>query len=66
MSTANKVIREAAKKKGVKLWEIALFLCVSEATITRMMRVELAPEKSTEILTAIDRIAAEKAVSAHG
>lgn len=66
MSTANKVIREAAKNKGVKLWEIALFLCVSEATITRMLRVELAQEKTAEILSAIDRIAAEKAVNVHG
>lgn len=66
MSTANKVIREAAKNKGVKLWEIALFLCVSEATITRMLRVELTQEKAAKILSAIDRIAAEKAVNAHG
>lgn len=66
MSTSNKVIREAAKKKGVKLWEIALFLCVSEATVTRMLRVELPPEKAHEVLAAIDRIAAEKAVCVDG
>lgn len=58
---ANQTIREAAKRKGVKLWQIAAHLGISEPTITRWLRSALSPEKENEILRAIDEIAEEVA-----
>lgn len=57
---ANKEIRQTAKEKGVYFWQIAVELGVSEATITRALRVELSNEKKNEILNAINRIANKK------
>lgn len=56
---ANRTIREVAKKKGVKLWQIAAHLGISEPTITRWMRSALSPEREKRILTAIEEIAGE-------
>lgn len=38
---ANTDIRKLLKKSGIKLWEIADYFGVSEATITRWMRHDL-------------------------
>lgn len=57
----NKTIREAAKKSGVFLWEIAVALNVSEATIMRKLRKELSAEETKKILNVIEQLAAEKA-----
>ena len=38
---ANTDIRETAKEKGVRLWEIAEFLRISDPTMTRKLRREL-------------------------
>ena len=53
---ANKDIREAAKTAGVRLWQIANKLKVSEATITRLLRIELSAEKKVEFLKIIDEL----------
>lgn len=57
---ANRDIREAAKEAGVKLWQIANKLNVSEATITRLMRTELNAEKKANILKIIADLKGEK------
>lgn len=54
---ANQTVREEAKKKGVKLWQIAEHLGISEPTMTRWMRTELSAQKENMILNAIDKIA---------
>lgn len=54
---ANQTVREEAKKKGVRLWQIAEHLGISEPTMTRWMRTALSPEKENMILSAIDKIA---------
>lgn len=53
---ANRDIRDAAKSAGVKFWQIANKLNVSEATITRLMRTELTAEKKAEILKIIAQL----------
>ena len=52
----NTKIKTYALQHGVKLWQIAEKLHISEATMTRMMRKELAPEKQQEIMQIIDQL----------
>lgn len=56
----NKEIREQAKALGVKFWEIGVAMGVSEATITRWLRVELDNEKKVAMMKAIEQVAREK------
>lgn len=53
-------IREAAKKSGVFLYELADRLCISEPTMTRLLRRELCDSKKQELLSHIADIAFEK------
>lgn len=53
-------IRTAAKQNGVRLWEVADRLNVSEPTITRKLRRELPADEKQRIISLIDEIAAEK------
>ena len=53
---ANLIVRETAKKKGVKHWQIANYLGVSEQTFMRWMRFPLSAEKEEMILNAINEI----------
>lgn len=53
---SNTKIKTYALQHGVKLWQIAEKLHISEATMTRMMRKELAPEKQQEIMQIIDQL----------
>lgn len=57
---SNTDIRTTAKSKGVLLWEIAIHLNISEATMTRKLRRELPPDEKRRIINLIDEIAAEK------
>lgn len=57
---ANTDVRETAKKRGVRLWEIAEFLNVSDPTMTRKLRRELPADEKQKILAIIDEIAAAK------
>lgn len=51
----NDAIRSAAKEANVPLWKVALVAGISEATITRWMRVKLSDEKEAILLGAIER-----------
>lgn len=53
-------IRTAAKQNGVRLWEVADRLNVSEPTITRKLRRELPADEKQRIISLIDEISAEK------
>ncbi len=57
---ANTDIREAAKEKGVRLWEIAERLRISDPTMSRKLRRELSEREKKYFLDIIDDIAAEK------
>lgn len=56
---ANQTIREAAKRKGVKHWQIAKYLGISEPTIMRWLRVSLSPEREKVVMEAIEALAKE-------
>lgn len=49
-------IREYAKKKGVKLWEIASALHINDGNFSRKLRQELPNEMKQQIFQIIDRI----------
>lgn len=55
--TANQMVRDAAKRNGVKHWQIAEYLGISEPTIVRWLRIPLSPEKEQAILKAIEALA---------
>lgn len=57
---ANSDIRSTAKTKGVRLWEIAEFLKVSDPTMTRMLRRELPNKEKQRFLSIIEEIASER------
>lgn len=53
----NGIVREAALRKGVYLWEIAQELGVTDGTFSRKLRKELSQEETQKILEIIDRLA---------
>ena len=57
---ANSDIRSTAKTKGVRLWEIAEFLKVSDPTMTRMLRRELPNKEKQRFLSSIEEIASKR------
>ena len=56
---ANLKIREMAKRAGIKHWQIAERLGISEPTIVRWLRVPLSPEREKMVVDAIHAIAKE-------
>ena len=54
---ANLDVRMAAKRAGIPLWRVAQMLQISEASMTRMLRLELSPEDKARILRAIENAA---------
>lgn len=56
---ANQAVRETAKRNGVKHWQIAERLGISEPTIMRWLRVPLSPDREKAIMEAIEAIAKE-------
>ena len=57
---ANSDIRSTAKTKGVRLWEIAEFLKVSDPTMTRMLLRELPNKEKQRFLSIIEEIASKR------
>ena len=57
---ANSDIRSTAKTKGVRLWEIAEFLKVSDPTMTRMLRRELPNKEKQRFLSIIEEIVSKR------
>lgn len=56
----NKEIREAAHNAGVKLWQLAEAMGMSDSCFSRKLRKEFSAEDKTKALNAIERL---KAVS---
>lgn len=56
---ANEHIRDAAKKAGVHLWEVAAAIGVSDPTLVRWMRFPLTKEKEARIMEAISALGRE-------
>ena len=58
MSNAvNAEIRETAKRSGVKLWQVAEEIGMSDAAFSRKLRHELADKDRERVLNAIERLA---------
>lgn len=64
MSNCNQDIRALAKDRGVKLWEIAEVIGVSDGNFSRRLRRELSPAEKQRIKGIIDRVAARHAEQA--
>ena len=53
----NRELRDFAKQKNVKLWEVAEKLGMLESNFSRMLRHELSDEKKQEIMKIINALA---------
>ena len=60
MAKANTIIREELKARGVRHWELAHELGVSEQTLVRWLRFELSEDKQMDMLEKIEAIAKRK------
>lgn len=56
----NKDIREAAKRAGVHLWQVAEAFGVNDGNFSRKLRKELPREEKEKVLEIIGRLAQEK------
>lgn len=56
----NEKIRMAAKDAGVKLWQIAERVGLTDSNFSRKLRRELPDEECERILRLIDELAAER------
>ncbi len=56
MEKKNKEIREAAKKAGVKLWQIADAIGITDGNFSRKLRHELPEDEQRRILEIIKQI----------
>lgn len=56
----NKDIRDYARIKDVRLWQIADKLNLCDSNFSRLLRHELSEEKKAEIKAIIDELAAEQ------
>lgn len=52
----NNEIKEKMKSRGVRQWEIAAFLGISETTMCRKMRFTLDPNFRSQVLNAIETL----------
>ena len=60
-NTANKDIRDAAKRAGICLWQVAEKIGVNDGNFSRKLRKELPQQEKEHILRIIDTLAKEKA-----
>lgn len=57
---ANEEIRQAAKKSGVRLWQLAYAVGVNDSTFSRRLRKELPQEELEKLLSIIAQIAEDR------
>lgn len=57
---ANEIIKATAKRKSIRLWEVAESLEMQDSALSRKLRKELPQEEKEKILAIIDRLAQEK------
>ena len=60
----NQKLREYAKSKDVKLWEIAVVLGIQDSALSRKLRKELSDTERDNILSIIDKVAESKSKTA--
>ena len=52
----NEKIRKAAKRHGIRLWELARYMGYSEASLYRRLRYPLTEDEESKWLKAIDEL----------
>ena len=57
---ANDEIKAYAKQAGVRLWEVAEQLNITDVSLSKKLRYELDPEYKSRIIKLVDQIAKEK------
>ena len=57
---ANDEIKAYAKQAGVRLWEVAERLNITDVSLSKKLRYELDPEYKARIIKLVDQIAKEK------
>jgi len=58
----NEQIKNHAKAKGIKLWEVAYRYGVSDGNFSRKLRRELSTIEKQQLIDIIDELAQEKGV----
>lgn len=53
----NEKLRDYAKKKKVKLWEVAELIGIHDTALSKLLRHDLGEKKTKDIMDAIDMIA---------
>ncbi len=56
----NEDIKQYARQKKVKLWQVAMALDMQDSGFSRKLRVELPGDKKAEIMAIIDKLAADQ------
>ncbi len=56
----NSKIKQLAKEKGIKLWQVAEVYGISDGNFSRLLRRELPKEKEEKILSIINYLNKEK------
>lgn len=56
----NTNIRNYAKSRGIFLWQIAYELGITDATLSRKLRIPLPSDETARIMQIIDELAAKK------
>lgn len=57
MKMTNAEIRLAAAENGVRLWEVAETLGITDGTLSRKLRRELSPDEKRRVLAIISDLA---------
>lgn len=60
----NQELREYARNKDVKLWEVAEVLGINDGNFSRKLRKELSDTERDNILSIIDKVAENKSKTA--
>lgn len=58
VTLANNEIRDAAKRNGVRLWQVAEGIGISDAAFSRKLRRELPADERERVLNVIGKLAA--------
>ena len=56
---SNKDVREYAKQKGVRLWQIAYELHINDGNFSRKLRLELPDGEKQRIMKIVDELAGQ-------
>ena len=57
----NQEIRNEMKSRGVRQWQVAECMNISESVLSKMMRHELDPDTAQDVRAAIDKVVATSA-----